>query len=252
MLQDIETVALESGLQLLSGDEVWRFDEDWPHIRRFHYRLAISEGDDEELKTVGEADGYRVVQDWAVENDLQIWDEADALDGDVVRYVEALIRELRACEEAFDFAPSLDSAQRVTILRHVEAVKGVDSARLMQSAAASLAMMDAPVLMLVDPWPMADQRRAARGKLRGRSHIPALLKIGFVRMVGSRFLWAWNRELSEGLMAAYSYEKLLSAKRKGALDKVLNTALSEAVYGDLPKDVARMIDVPDPDDLMNE
>ncbi|AUX36460.1 MULTISPECIES: hypothetical protein [Sorangium] len=252
MLRAAETVVLESGLQFLSQGEAWRYDEDWPHIATFHYKLATDEEDGDRLKTLGEADGYRISQDWAVESDLQIWNEADALDGDVVRYVEALIREVRSCEQVFDSAPSLTTAQRITILRHVEAVRGVESTHLMQAAAASLAMMDAPVLMLVDPWPMADERRGAKGKLSGRSHIAALLEIGFVRMVGSRFLWAWNRELSEGLMADYSYDKLLAAKRKGALDEILNSPLSEAVYGSLPKDVASRIDVPDPDDLMSE
>ncbi len=71
-------------------------------------------------------------------------------------------------------------------------------------------------------------------------------------MVGSRFLWAWNLELSEGLMAQYSYEKLVSAKRKGALDEILNSPLSKAVHGDLPKELAKMLGVPDPDDLMDE
>lgn len=251
MLKDIETVARESDLRLVSGEEVWGVSDDWPHITRFEYRLATCEGD-EALKAVGEADGYRIVQDWAVEDDMELWYEADALDSDAVMYVEALIRELRVCEQTFDLAPSLVSAQHVTILRHVKAVEGVDSVKLLQSAAASLAMMDAPVLMLVDPWPMAAEREAAAGKLLGRSHIPALLEIGFVRMVGSRFLWAWNRQLAEGLMASYSYEKLLSAKRSGALDAILNTPLSKAVHGDMPKDMARMIDFPDPDDLMSE
>src|SRR5690242_18729014 len=115
MLRYIETVALESGLQFLSRDGVWRCDEDWPHIAAFHYELATQEGDDDKLKTVGKADGYRISQDWTIENDLQIWDEADALDGDAVRYVEALIREVRSCEQVFDFAPSLTTTQRITI-----------------------------------------------------------------------------------------------------------------------------------------
>jgi hypothetical protein len=221
MLGDVEAVAAEADLHFLNREGDWSYSDDWPHITRFHYELATHESDGEELVTIGMADGYRITQDWAVESDLQLWDEADALDGDVVRYVESLIREVRACQKVFSFAPDLTTAQRVTILRHVEAKKEGHSALLTQRAAACLAMMDAPVLMLADPWPMSDQRSFARGKLKGRSHVPNLLALGFVRMVGSRFLWAWNRELSESLMADYSYEALLAAKKQGKLLQIL-------------------------------
>jgi hypothetical protein len=106
--------------------------------------------------------------------------------------------------------------------------------------------------MLVDPWPMAGDRRTPSGRMKGRSHIPKLLELGFVRMVGSRFLWAWNREMSDNLMADYSYDALLSAKRKGALDDILKTPLSHAVYGPLPDDVAERVDVPKPDDFTED
>lgn len=73
-----------------------------------------------------------------------------------------------------------------------------------------------------------------------------------MRMVGSRFVWAWNRNLQESLMADYSYEKLLQAKRKGTLNKILKTPVSEAVYGKLPSGLAKMVDLPEPDDLTSE
>ena len=249
MLRDIETVAKESRLHLAPRGGTWTYDEDWPHIARFQYNLALGSEDGSRLRRSGTADGYRISQDWTVEDDLRIWDEADALDSDIVRYIEALIREVRACDETFGPAPLLTTAQRITILRHVEAVNGASSAKLTQAAAACLLMMDAPVFMLVDPWPAGSERRAPRGKLKGRSHIPALLDLGFVRMVGSRFLWRWNRELADTLMEEYSYEKLLSAKKKGALDEILKTPLSESVYGKLPKDLAQRVDLPDPEDL---
>jgi hypothetical protein len=251
MLEDIERVAASSGLHLVSRGGDWAYSEDSPHITRFHYDLA-SYGSDERLVPRGTADGYRITHDWSIGSAPQIWDEADALDGDVVRYVEALIRETRACEVVFDFAADVTTAQRITILRHVAAAKGVDSAELTYHVAACLAMMDAPVLMLVDPWPMSDERHSAKGKLKGRGHFPKLLELGFVRMVGSRFLWAWNRELSDSLMDGYSYEKLVRARRSGKLGEVLKTPISEEIYGKLPVGVAEMIDLPEPDDLTSE
>jgi hypothetical protein len=259
MLRDIEQVAEAAGLLLSARASTWTCAVDWPHIATFAYDLAVvddgdepDEPDEPERRAVGMVDGYRITHDWTVESALALWDEADALDGDVVHYVEALIRELRACEQVFDSAPDLADAQRITIVRHVEALAGVDSASLTQGAVASLAMMDAPVLMLVDPWPMADERRAPVGKLTGRKHAPKLLDLGFVRMVGSRFLWAWNRYLSEGLMEGYSYDGLVAAKRSGALAPLLESPLANEVYGELPRDVAKNMGVPDPDDLMDE
>jgi hypothetical protein len=252
MLHDVETVAQSSGLFFLAREHEWTVDEDSAHIAQFRYELARYKPNTESGEALGTADGYRIAQDWTVESDLELWDEADALDSDVVRYVEALIRELRACEQVFDVAPSLTNAQRVTIVRHIEPADVVDSVELIQGAVACIAMMDAPVLMLVDPWPMASDRRTPKGRLKGRSHIPKLLELGFVRMVGSRFLWAWNREMSDNLMAEYSYEALLSAKRKGALDEILKTPLSHAVYGPLPDDVAERVDVPKPDDFTED
>lgn len=162
-------------------------------------------------------------------------------------------REACRLESERRSVPIVDlEAQRVTIVRHVEATAAVDSASLTRDAAACVAMMDAPVLMLVDPWPISRERKKPAGKLRGRSHAAKLLQLGFVRMVSSRFIWAWNRELSESSMEDYSYGKLLSAKREGKLDKVLKSSLAEEVYGPLPAQLAERLGVPDPDDLMRE
>ena len=250
MLRDVEKVALDAHIHF-SGDGGWEVDNDSPHITYFSYRIETFD-DNDKRKKVGHVNGYRITQDWSVESDLQIWDEADAMDTDAVTYVEALIREVRACKAVFDSAPTVAMAQRVTIVRHVEAAKGVDLVTLTQAATACLAMMDAPVLMLVDPWPMPEKRRRATGKLEGRSNFPKLLKLGFKRMVGSRFVWAWNCELAEFLMADYSYQTLLSAKRKGALKNILESRISEAVYGKVAPELADHMGLPDPDELMNE
>ncbi len=254
MFQNIEEAARESGLYLSEVSGGWTYDEENPHIARFCYELSACRADDdkETLVRVGEVDGYRITQDWSVENELELWDEADALDSDVVNCVEALIRELRACREVFAGAPDVTMAQRITIVRHVEAVVPVQSAALTRRAVACVAMMDAPVLMLVDPWPMSQERKAPAGKLKGRSHAAKLLELGFVRMVGSRFVWAWNRQLSDSWMADYAYGKLLSAKREGRLDRVLKSPIAEEVFGPLPTDLAESLGVPDPDDLMRE
>lgn len=251
MLRDAEKVAIASGLHLVGGHQVWSCDNDWPHITPFAYDLAKHDAE-EELQTLGKVDGYRVAQDWTIDHDIDLWDEADALDADVVRYIEALIREVRACEEVFEIAPTVTHAQRITIVRHVDSFSTADLPALTCEATAALAVMDAPGMMLVDPWPMASERGSAAGKLKGRAQFPELLKLGFQRMVGSRFMWCWSRELSEGLMASYSYATLLAAKRKGELDKVLNASLGEELHGPLPPGLAAIVDLPAPNDIVDE
>lgn len=254
MLSNIEPVAVAAGLHLANVSDPWTAGGDSPHIAAFRYELRQydDENDSDELRKVGMVDGYRITQDWTVKDELQIWDEADALAGDAVRYVEALIREVRVCEECFPASAYLSGAQRVTIVRHVEAVRGVDLATLTRDAVASIAMMDAPVIMLVDPWPMSTERQTATGKLRGRSHSALLLELGFLRMVASRFLWAWNRELADALMADYSYDTLIAAKRSGKIGEILRTALCDSVYGKMPKEIWHAADLPEPDELMDE
>lgn len=252
MLRDIETVAMDAGLHLVSEGERWFCGESHPHMIEFACALERYEDDGEEPVRVGAVDGYRISHDWTVEDDLTLWDEADAISADAVAYVDALIRELRACEQVFDGPPTVAMAQRITLVRHVEAAGGVDAAALTQAAVATLALRDAPVIMLVDPWPMPAERSTAAGKLEGRAHVARLLEIGFVRMVGSRYLWAWNRELAELTMADYDYDELLAAKRKGRLDGVLKASLVEGVYGDLPEELRHEMGLPDPEELMDE
>lgn len=260
MLHGYEEIARDSGVHLLGKATEWVYDEDSPHITPFEYEVRMDLGETVELETdevrdpiaVGSVDGYTIAQDSCIESDLALWEEADAMDGDVVSYVEALIREMRACELVFEYSPDILMVQRITMVRHVEVKEGISSAMLMQQVVSALATMHAPVLMLVDPWPLSEERRLAKGKLEGRGHVPRLLEIGFVRMVGSRFLWAWNRQLSAVAMADYSYERLLSAKRQGALDEVLKTSLFESVYGDLSDELARRMGIPSWNDLLDE
>ena len=53
-------------------------------------------------------------------------------------------------------------------------------------------------------------------------------------------------------MAGNSYEELLKAKRAGLLDKILKTPITEEVYGKFPRGLAKMVDLPEPDDLTSE
>jgi hypothetical protein len=250
--QKLEEIAELADLHFSSDGTQWAYNHYHPHITTFAYRIQAFDKNTDEPKCLGTVNGYRITQDWTVEDDLELWNEADALDGDVVRYVDALIRELRACQQLCAVSSSLTMAQRVTILRHVEALESVDSSWLVQSAAASLAMMDAPAFMLVDPRKMPSERGTPSGRLQGRSHTAKLLDIGFVRMVSARFVWGWNRELSETLMDEYSYEKLLEAREQGILDAQLNCRLMEEVYGDMPEDIARIVDLPEPSDMNDE
>jgi len=251
VLQGAEQVAIDSQLYLISERTEWFCCEEWPHISRFKYELAKRD-EDETLTPLGHVDGYRITHDWTVEDDVQLWDEADALDGDIVRYVEALIREVRVCDQVFGLGPTLTHGQRVTVVRHVEAAAGVHLPRLTQEAVGALAVMDAPVFMLVDPWPMSSERRSPSGKLKGRGNFPLLLKLGFHRMVGSRFLWAWNSELADGLMHSYSYRKLRAALQRGDLIQILGSPVAHEVYGPMPAELAEAVDVPVPTDLTRE
>lgn len=66
MLRDVETVAKDSELYLLSRDGEWSVAEDWPHIATFRYQLARRDPNTESFVPVGTADGYRITQDWTV------------------------------------------------------------------------------------------------------------------------------------------------------------------------------------------
>jgi hypothetical protein len=244
---DTERVARNADLLLTATNPKWSVREESPHIWKFSYEIATPRDSGESFQILGSVDGYRIVHDWTVESDLDLWDEANALDPDIVEYVDSLIRELRACEAAFNVSPSLTNAQRVLIVRHVEAAAGVDSPSLIHGTVASLAMMDAPVIVLADPWPMPNEQATPAGVSLGRKHIASLRELGFVTMVGSRFVWAWNAEMDESWMSEYSYEKLLAAKQAGELDAALKSRLADEVRGlPLPDDALFPAGTPKP------
>jgi hypothetical protein len=128
--------------------------------------------------------------------------------------------ELKACAAVFDGGPQLESFRRILIVRHVEAAEGVDSSKLIVNVVATLAMKEGPSLMLVDPREMPDDQQGSSRKLKGRSHTAALMSLGLVRMVCSLSVWGWNCE-EEWMVNEYSYEALLTAKKAGTLDPVL-------------------------------
>ena len=252
MLKNVEEVAEKAGLQFHGDGEQWSYVADSPHISPFIYEVTAYDDDDsEDAVAVGSVDGYRIAQDWTLESDAQIWEEADAIDDDVVQYVDALIRELRACHQLFH-SPEIVSIQRIVIVRHVQPREGVDAPAFIRNVAASIAMMDAPVLMMIDPVMMPDERQTASGKLKGRSQVPGLLDLGFVRMVGSRCLWGWNRQMQELEMREFAYDKLVAARREGELDGVIDAHIGSEVYGDVPSSTARLLGIPGPDDLMDD
>jgi len=247
---DVEKIATECGFKL-AGEEEWDPDADAPHIMPFIYDVSGT-SDDEEFE-VGTVHGYRIRHNWTVTNSLKLWDEADSMDADVVTYVDALIRETRACEKVFDSYLRLTSAQHVTILCHLDLKPEVtDHVRAWRDVAACIAMMDVPTIMLVDPHALPDDRKKSVNKLKARNQIKALKELGFVRMVGSRFLWGWNHEVSESSMDGYSYSQLLEAKKEGKLSDVLKAHLSEEVHGKLPDHVKKTMGYPDPDDSMED
>lgn len=247
---NVEKIAYESGLRMIGTDE-WDSGGDSLWITPFCYE--ISYGDDRELE-FGIAHGYRVRQDWTVKKPQQVWDEADALDGDAAVYVDALIREQRACARVFNCSASLVTAQSVTLLRHLELKPGVptDPSRAWRDVAACLAVIDAPTFMVVDPHAVADERHKSVNKLSARAHIVALKQLGFVRMVGSRFLWGWNRDMSESFMSSYCYSTLMEAKKAGELSDILHARISDEVYGETSPYVRKALDLPDPDESMED
>ena len=162
MRRGVEKLALASGSGRRSENQEWSCCEDYPHISRFDYEL-FKHDDDEQRVVLGRVNGYRISHDWTVDDDVELWREADALDGDIVRYVEALIRELRAYEYVFGLGPSVTNAQRITIVRHVETTSKVPLERVTQEAVAALEVMDAPEFMPVVPWTMSTHRKSPAG-----------------------------------------------------------------------------------------
>ena len=248
MLHNIEETACEGELHLCSSSSEWEYCEDSPHILPFHYQLILLDPETDETTEMGHADGYRIRHNWTAKTELSVWDEGDALDADIVRYIEALIKEFRACDEVFDTGFSIIDVPHITILRHVEANEGVDSATLIKNTAASIAMMDAPTFMLVDPALMPKERKQPAGRLQGRAHIPGLIELGFVRMVSAPYVWGWDQRMVETIMQTYSYDTLSDAKQAGILDDILNRRIAQEMYQGLPDEVADQMDFPGPND----
>lgn len=236
MFRDIEGVVSKSELIIENDGESWSYDEDHPHVDQFDYtvsRREYSDNDEEErVVKLGRVDGYRIAHDRVFAHDLDLWDEADACDGDIENYVSGLIKELRACERVFGIELNLVDAQRITFIRHIEPEPGVDAPSLFRDVTAMIAMKDAPDVMLVDPRKMPEEHKLASGKLAGRVQIPQVLDLGFARMVGSPFLWAWNKEWGERYMMRYLYEKLLQRKEEGKLGDILYNSIRDEYYGD--------------------
>lgn len=225
--------------------EVWTYVEDHPHIARFAYQVRAWYGDSGEAKVVGTVDGYRITHDCSDVSDLALWQEADAIDGDVVSYVESLIRECRAYEAVNGLAPDLSCAQRITLVRHFEPRSDDSAGDLFKLVVAALAMMDAPVFMLVDPRMLPEQRQHAQGKMRGRGHFARLMELGFTRMIASRYAWAWDRAMAEGMLEEYDYERLLLAKQRGTLDAILESRIAQEIHPGLSDELADSIGMPD-------
>ena len=210
MRYQVEEVAAGANLRL-SGSASWSYCEDWPHISTFRYELSRFDMDSsvERWLPVGVADGYRIAHDWTVESSLALLDEADALDEDITTYIQSLMNELSAYDRTYGNVAGVTAGQRVILLRHVEPAAGEDVTRLWSQVTASLAMMDAPVFILVDPQEMPVERETAAAKLTGRGRTAALLELGFSRMVTAPYVWAWNRDMADTFFPEASYEAVL-------------------------------------------
>lgn len=240
-----------------SVEWVWRISEGWPHINDFSYEVFVDvdepetvwtpngyvlvedppeemlEAEEEEkgLKKVGDVYGYIVVrnltsevdeEDDSVDRNQSLLMEADNLDGDIMAYVSALQQELR-CAAVVLRRPNvqLEELERILIVRHFQPTAGADSPKLIREVSATLATKEAPQLMLVDPRAATfDLQQSDEGKRLGEAHTEALLSLGLAPMVSSPCLWGWGDELGE-VMSGYSYKKLLAAKAKGKLKKIL-------------------------------
>ena len=191
MRYQVEEVAAGANLRL-SGSASWSYCEDWPHISTFRYELSRFDMDSsvERWLPVGVADGYRIAHDWTVESSLALLDEADALDEDITTYIQSLMNELSAYDRTYGNVAGVTAGQRVILLRHVEPAAGEDVTRLWSQVTASLAMMDAPVFMLVDPQEMPVERETAAAKLTGAAAL---------RRCSNSAFRAWSRLPTSGL-----------------------------------------------------
>jgi hypothetical protein len=252
-----EAAAQKAALVLFTADGWAAFAvvEEHPHVHSFEYEVhrRVDEEEDLDAETVkiGKVSGYVISHDWTM-GELDLWDECDACSGEAVAYADSIIRELRAFNQVSDPSTGLDlaSMQRVLMIKHVEPELHVDSVRLVHDVVATLVLKETPKLTIVDPWPL--RRADAMDRMEGRKRTAALLTLGFVRMVGSRFLWSWDIENADGIMSDYSYDRLRAAKQAGKLDGVLKRSVAEDVYGEGIAQALDLMLLPDPDSLMDE
>jgi hypothetical protein len=233
-----EEVALKSGVYLATWSDpdqgqlgaCWGVDDSSPHITRFAYDAfldvkdydALPPDDDyvPTLKKLGRVDGY-IISHGVMSDDLNLWEEADAMDADIEAYVAYLQVELQACNVvAKGMIPELGDFPRIVIVRHFEPVEGVDSLDVIAKVVAAVAMKEGPMLLMVDPREMPTDQNVSAGKLKGRTHAAVLMQqLGLVRMICSRSLWGWH--CREDLGDWHSYHELVVAKNEGMLESVL-------------------------------
>lgn len=205
-----------------------------PHITSFKYDVCCEDPEDDDGERrirIGSIDGYRVAQDWTLD-EADVWDEADSYDGDIESYCGALIRELRCVDRVFGVGPSLSHAQRVTIVRHVTVDDEWVEHSVWSMAVAAVLMLDAPTMCIVDPQAF-HRTGQPEERLETRGRISSLLPLGFQRMVSAEHLWGWNTEMQECLLEGYDYLELVKAKQDGRLAEELRHSTFEEFYNDL-------------------
>jgi hypothetical protein len=237
-------VARDADLAFKSVDFLWRVDWDSPHITEFSYDVYVSvdpeeEGEEEDvvaddhavlddegvpMRRIGAVRGYLISHD-GTDRRLNIWDEADALDGELEAYVSQIRTELKACRKVFA-APQIEDFLKIVVVQDFESADGIDSVAWIAKVVATLAQKEMPNLMLVDPRVMPDQpgeMSATRvvqaswsdaAKLKGHAHAEALAELGLTQMVCAGHMWGWSKG---ELMKKYSREALLGLKSAGAL-----------------------------------
>src|SRR5688572_26618673 len=211
-------IAEDADLSLKSNASPWwRTGSDWPHIRQFDYEVYVKVDDDDiededgmvfpedsdiPVRKIGTLSGYVISHDGSLRN-LNIWDEADALDGEVESYVAQIKEELKACNEVFD-APEIEDFRCVVIVRDFSVVDGIDSVSWIAKAVATLASKEKPNLLLVDPRVMPDipgsasateiiqASWSAAANLKATAHAHALAALGLTQMVTSGHMWGWS------------------------------------------------------------
>lgn len=233
---DLQRIA-DADLSLRSNASTWwRPDVDSPHITAFSYDVFVDVDEDEvededdpafefleesevPVRKVGTLRGYTIAHDGANPR-LDVWDEADALDGEIESYVSEIKEELRACGDLFD-APSIEDFRCIVVVGDFSTVAGVDSVAWIEKAVATLARKEMPNLLLVDPRVVPDipgrstptelvqASWSDAAKLKARAHADALASLGLTQMVLSDHLWGWTKGK---LMKKYSRQALL-AKR---------------------------------------